>query len=185
MASSASAERVKYRWYETDPRVVVEVPLKNVNEQDVTVNYAPQNLEISIKLPDDEIYSLKLNLFKEIVPNECSYRIRSSKVEVYLPKVQHSRWDKLEKDEPKPEVSVQTKNWDKVVKENLTENDEDSSIDQLFAKIYADGNDDQKRAMLKSFTESGGTVLSTNWDEVGKKKVDIKPPEGLEFKSWN
>jgi suppressor of G2 allele of SKP1 len=38
--------------------------------------------------------------------------------------------------------------------------------------------------MNKSFMESGGTVLSTNWAEVQKEKVDIKPPDGCEFKKW-
>lgn len=33
--------------------------------------------------------------------------------------------------------------------------------------------------------ESGGTVLSTNWDEISKKQVDIKPPDGMEFKKWD
>lgn len=32
--------------------------------------------------------------------------------------------------------------------------------------------------------ESGGTVLSTNWDEVGNKKVDMKAPDGMEFKKY-
>lgn len=31
---------------------------------------------------------------------------------------------------------------------------------------------------------SGGTVLSTNWKEVGAQKVDVKPPDGTEFRSW-
>lgn len=33
--------------------------------------------------------------------------------------------------------------------------------------------------------ESGGTVLSTNWKEVAKDKVDCKPPDGMEFKKWD
>lgn len=33
--------------------------------------------------------------------------------------------------------------------------------------------------------ESGGTVLSTNWKEVAKQKVDVKPPDGMEFKKWD
>ena len=32
--------------------------------------------------------------------------------------------------------------------------------------------------------ESGGTVLSTNWGEVGKDKVEVKPPDGMEYKKW-
>jgi hypothetical protein len=31
--------------------------------------------------------------------------------------------------------------------------------------------------MIKSFTESGGTVLSTNWEEVGKGPVKGSPPQ--------
>lgn len=32
--------------------------------------------------------------------------------------------------------------------------------------------------------ESNGTVLSTNWKEVGSKKVEGSPPEGMEVKKW-
>lgn len=41
-----------------------------------------------------------------------------------------------------------------------------------------------KKAMNKSFVESGGTILSTNWDEVQKSKVERKAPDGMEWKSW-
>lgn len=33
--------------------------------------------------------------------------------------------------------------------------------------VCAQGDEDQRRAMMKSFVESNGTVLSTNWSEVG------------------
>lgn len=33
--------------------------------------------------------------------------------------------------------------------------------------------------------ESGGTVLSTNWGEVGEKKVEMKPPDGMEWKKYD
>jgi suppressor of G2 allele of SKP1 len=33
--------------------------------------------------------------------------------------------------------------------------------------------------MMKSFSESNGTALSTNWDEVGKKRVEVTPPDGM------
>lgn len=39
--------------------------------------------------------------------------------------------------------------------------------------------------MNKSYQESGGTVLSTNWDEVKKETVEVKPPDGAEFKKWD
>ena len=33
--------------------------------------------------------------------------------------------------------------------------------------------------------ESGGTVLSTNWKDVGAKTLEVKPPDGMEFKKWD
>jgi hypothetical protein len=32
--------------------------------------------------------------------------------------------------------------------------------------------------------ESNGTVLSTNWKDVGSKKVQGSPPDGMELKKW-
>lgn len=38
--------------------------------------------------------------------------------------------------------------------------------------------------MSKSFVESNGTVLSTNWQEVGTKTIESTPPDGMELKKW-
>ena len=35
-----------------------------------------------------------------------------------------------------------------------------------------------------SYQESGGTVLSTNWDEVGRGAVEMRAPEGMEVKKY-
>nr|GEX21813.1 putative reverse transcriptase domain-containing protein [Tanacetum cinerariifolium] len=37
---------------------------------------------------------------------------------------------------------------------------------------------------LKRLAESNGTVLSTNWKEVGPKMVEGTPPDGMEMKIW-
>jgi suppressor of G2 allele of SKP1 len=39
--------------------------------------------------------------------------------------------------------------------------------------------------LLNIKVESGGTVLSTNWSEIGAKKLEVKPPDGMEWKSWD
>jgi len=61
----------------------------------------------------------------------------------------------------------------------------DSTINSFFQKIYADADEDTRRAMVKSFSESGGTTLSTDWSNVGKKRVEVTPPSGSEWKKWN
>jgi len=78
------------------------------------------------------------------------------------------------------------KNWEKVasqVEEDKLEGE--AALNQVFQNIYKGASDDQRRAMMKSFQESGGTVLSTNWDEVGKGTVKGSPPQGLEMKTWS
>ncbi|XP_031570260.1 protein SGT1 homolog [Actinia tenebrosa] len=81
------------------------------------------------------------------------------------------------------------KDWDRLAAD-ITKDDDDekqegeAALSALFQKIYGDGGDAVKKAMNKSFIESGGTVLSTNWEEVQKSKVERKPPDGMEWKSW-
>ncbi|KAF5442179.1 hypothetical protein F2P56_034866 [Juglans regia] len=81
------------------------------------------------------------------------------------------------------------KDWDKieadVKKEEKDEKlDGDAALNKFFQNIYADADEDTKRAMKKSFVESNGTVLSTNWKEVGSKKVEGSPPDGMEMRRW-
>jgi suppressor of G2 allele of SKP1 len=87
------------------------------------------------------------------------------------------------------------KNWDGITEKILSQEKPittsedpntggDATVNSFFQEIYANASDDTKRAMMKSFTESGGTTLSTNWDEVGKGKVEVKPPTGSEWKKW-
>ena len=39
--------------------------------------------------------------------------------------------------------------------------------------------------MVKSYTESGGTVLSTNWDDVKNRHVDGSAPKGQVMHKWD
>ena len=50
-------------------------------------------------------------------------------------------------------------------------------------KQFAESHKDSTKICLFQ-QESGGTVLSTNWKEIGEKKVEVKPPDGMEYKQW-
>lgn len=102
---------------------------------------------------------------------------------------------------PTPMVQTTTtrskqKNWEALAKEALekegkdkTTSDDpnaggDAALNGFFQQIYAGADEDSKRAMLKSYTESGGTTLSTNWADVKKAPVEVKPPAGSEYKKY-
>ena len=87
------------------------------------------------------------------------------------------------------------KNWDSVTKTILdsekpkSNTDDpnvsgDSTLNEFFQNLFSSADDDTKRAMMKSFQESGGTALSTNWDDVKKAPVPVKAPAGSEARKW-
>ncbi|XP_067663199.1 protein SGT1 homolog [Haliotis asinina] len=202
-----SRPKAKHDWYQTATHVIVTLLIKNVAKDDFTADIKEHTVSIYIKQSSGTNYSLELDLAHPIVPEQSSYKVMSTKVEVKLKKGEGIQWTKLEGEgqpqEPKaymaapvaaptsqyPSSNPVSRDWDKlaqeVTEEEKTEKKEgDAALNSLFQQIYSDGTDDVKRAMLKSFYESGGTVLSTNWTEVGKDKVEVKPPDGLEWKKY-
>ncbi|XP_053622162.1 protein SGT1 homolog [Plodia interpunctella] len=201
--------RIKHDWYQTDAQVVVTILLKNAPVDKVKVHYGERNLSVTSAMPGtDAEYSLEIELAHEVVPSMCSYTVTPSKIEVKLRKKEGLRWTLLEGEGKEEQVKaipqavldasgpVQQqppklfrKDWDKIEKDIKKMEEEekpegDAALNALFQKIYGEGSDEVRRAMNKSFVESGGTVLSTNWNQVAKEKVDVKPPDGLEFKKW-
>lgn len=90
-----------------------------------------------------------------------------------------SKWDSLKLDEDEDGDGAKAGSGDA-----SKPTGQGASIDAFFQQLYADADDDTRRAMMKSYQESGGTSLSTNWSEVSKGKVETKPPSGMEAKKW-
>lgn len=75
------------------------------------------------------------------------------------------------------------KDWDHIDAGDAAE--EEGDVNAFFKKLYAGATPEQQRAMMKSFTESNGTALSTDWNDVKSRKVETLPPEGVEAKKWD
>ncbi|XP_028109032.1 protein SGT1 homolog isoform X1 [Camellia sinensis] len=164
-------------------------------------------LSVTIDIPGEEdAYTFQPRLFGKIVPSKCKYEVLSTKIEIRLVKAEAIQWASLEfsKESTIPQrisVSSGTQrptypsskprrvDWDKleaqVKKEEKEEKlDGDAALNKFFRDIYQDADEDTRRAMRKSFVESNGTVLSTNWNDVGSKVVEGSPPDGMEMKKW-
>lgn len=74
------------------------------------------------------------------------------------------------------------KDWDNIADDDEEENNAD--VDSFFKKLYQNSTPEQQRAMMKSYTESNGTALSTDWSSVAKGKVETQPPTGMQEKKW-
>ncbi|XP_023215448.1 protein SGT1 homolog [Centruroides sculpturatus] len=200
ISDSTSKSKLRYDWYQTEAFVVITILLKNMKEEAVKVELTESTLSFSAKLPSSSEYNIELDLAYPIVPERSTHRILPSKVRktyslfksfhlikyIYLIDSSNVKCDTSKYPSSRPEK----KDWDKIVvdikKEEAEEKLEgEAALNQLFQKIYSEGSDEVKKAMNKSFMESSGTVLSTNWNEVSEKRVEVKPPDGMEWKKWN
>jgi suppressor of G2 allele of SKP1 len=157
-------------------------------------------------------YALRLNLFGSIVPEETRVSVGVAKVELRLRKSEAIQWSDLTAEAREKMAAAQPLNfsdasmarpaypsskaaqtkrptdWDKLEAELDAEEEEaptgDAALNKLFQDIYGKADEETRRAMNKSFQESGGTVLSTNWAEIGAKTTEAQPPEGMEAKKY-
>ncbi|GAA5926993.1 hypothetical protein JCM1841_001605 [Sporobolomyces salmonicolor] len=97
-----------------------------------------------------------------------------------------------------PSSSRKHHNWDAIARDAAAEDEAfekefstknpgaggDKQLNELFQKLYADATDDQRRAMVKSYQESNGTALSTDWSDVKSRTVETRPPDSMVAKKW-
>ncbi|KAL6972022.1 Cochaperone protein [Sarracenia purpurea var. burkii] len=204
---SSAKPKYRHEFYQKPEEVVVTVFAKGVPAKSVSVDFGEQILSITIDVPGEDAYIFQPRLYGKIIPAKCKFEILSTKIEIRLAKAEAIQWAALEfsKENTFPQrISVPSSgaqrptypsskprrvDWDKleaqVKKEEKEEKlDGDAALNKFFRDIYQDADEDTRRAMRKSFVESNGTVLSTNWKEVGAKMVEGSPPDGMEMKKW-
>ncbi|KAJ3163070.1 Cochaperone protein [Geranomyces michiganensis] len=206
-ASFLPPSKIRHEWYQTDAFIIISVFIKNVDPSSASVSFSPRAISVSVKLPAaGSAYSLELDpLLHEIVSEESQFAVMKTKIEIKAKKAMAGiRWAELEGEEgaAEPAVKIATvgaaddvktypssskkhTNWDAIGKETDDDKPEgEAALNALFQSIYKDATPDTRRAMMKSYVESNGTCLSTNWEEIGQKKTEITPPEGMVAKKF-
>ena len=174
----------------------------------VTIRREPRNGNAAETPP----YALRLRLFGGIHPADSKLTVGVAKVELRLRKSEAIQWSDLTAEAREKTKATQPLNfsdasmsrpaypsskaaqtkrptdWDKLEAELDAEEEEapsgDAALNKLFQDIYGKADEETRRAMNKSFQESGGTVLSTNWAEIGSKTTEAQPPEGMESRKY-
>jgi len=198
---------IRHEFYETDEKLTLTLFDRGADTAQVNVKFEPRSV-----LYENGDKTLHFQPLKgQIDPGQSSFVVGKLKVELRLVKVAQGRWGGLIGDAPDPLANSSRvdatvtkagstlpqarKNWDNVTTTILesekaktsTEDPNvsgDSTLNEFFQNLFANADEDTKKAMMKSFQESGGTALSTNWDEVKKAPVEIKAPSGSEARKW-
>ncbi|MCQ2816454.1 MAG: hypothetical protein MJ252_04220 [archaeon] len=188
-------------WIQNNTTITVELTT-NQNLSNFDIKFDKK--QITIQNKSDEKIKHVMNLTNAIIPEKCTVKINGMKAELILVKeVPDFDWVNLEinkRENPSQTASGYSnissskvkKNWDKFEKEFDEEykaehkcNGGNEGMMNLFRQIYESGDENCRRAMIKSFQTSGGTVLSTNWDDVKNKEYDGKDrPEAPKGQEW-
>ncbi|KAG5533809.1 hypothetical protein RHGRI_027863 [Rhododendron griersonianum] len=171
VVSSAKPRKYRHEFYQKPEEAVVTIFAKGVPHSSVSVDFGEQILSVTIDVPGEDAYTFVPRLFGKIIPAKCKYEVLSTKIEIRLAKAEAIQWTSLEFSK---DITV-------LQKINV------STVAQR--PSYPSSNPGKKdwdslEAQVKKEVESNGTVLSTNWKEVGSKKVEGSPPEGMEVKKW-
>ncbi|KAL8271657.1 hypothetical protein Esti_004407 [Eimeria stiedai] len=199
----------RYEWMQNAEKIFLTFFVKSLKPQDVKITKSSRSLSVEIVNPasaeeNPEVYKFDISeLRHEIRAEDSSFTVCPAKLEIVLAKKNVGEtWAALEavREQPPAATAAATVypsskkkiDWNKVEKDLTAELEAEqpqgeAALQKLFRDIYGRGDEDTRRAMIKSFQTSGGTVLSTNWSDVKDKDYEktLEAPEGQEVRSWN
>lgn len=201
--------KVRTDWYQSTDKLTVSffTTILPANKDSMDIKIEGLHLSISYPIPDKgSEFQYNIDLAHNVDPQEYSVIVMSKKFEITFKKLENIKWKSLEYEANTndlhipptattnatgnnrdslsyPNSSKKKIDWSKIDIDD-DETDQNQSTDAFFQQLYADADPDTRRAMMKSFIESNGTTLNTNWEEVKKAPVETSLPEGQELKEW-
>jgi suppressor of G2 allele of SKP1 len=209
LSATTNSKAPTYQYYQDSNYMKIQILEPNQNDSSCLVSITPTSLSVTITKNGTVHHLIHGELYENILPEQSRTIYKADKVLIKLKKVQEGEWHTLLNDKKKIEPSTNIKattstqnsqiprpyaspkDWN-AINRTLTEQEAsekpegEEALNALFKQIYANANEDTRRAMVKSMQTSGGTVLSTNWEEVEKADYEKErvAPKGMEWKNY-
>eukprot|EP01069_Polyplicarium_translucidae_P007872 Polyplicarium_translucidae@DN3160_c0_g1_i4.p1 len=187
-------KEIRHDWTQSGIFVYITVYMKTVRKEDCQVQLTSQSLGVG---GENGLTKEWPKLFADVNVEGSNWKIFPSKVEICLKKEsQGLNWPSVGAAETSAVPAAESnplprgkapwkKDWNQISKE-IADDEETDPANRFLRDLYSSADEDTRRAMIKSYQTSAGTVLSTNWDSV--KDTDyasnVQPPDGMEAKRW-
>lgn len=134
----------------------------------------PEEKSLTVECEVDGKKAIKAWAFGGLVlPETAKIDQGKIKIEITLKKRENVQWKQPLEEEEKTKPLYQK--WREVKIDEEEEKQE--GFEAFVQKMYKDAPEETKRALMKSFIESKGTVLSGDWNDVGSRYVEPIPPK--------
>ncbi|KAG1672349.1 Calcyclin-binding protein [Nymphon striatum] len=147
-----------YAWDQSDKFLKIYVTIKNAREASkVDLKPTESSFDLTVSGTDDKTYSLVVkNLMYSIKPADSFHKLKTDSVVLFLKKAESNTWSHV------------TKQDKKATEKSVPKFDKDESADPstklmgMLKEMYETGDDEMKRTIAKSWTESRNKSSDTD-----------------------
>jgi suppressor of G2 allele of SKP1 len=91
--------KIRHEYFQTDAVVTLDIFIKNLRKEQVSVEFQPDSVSVSVESDGNRSTVLDFQLFHDIDPSGSKFEILSTKLEIVMAKKQQGlKWQSLEGD---------------------------------------------------------------------------------------